>query len=271
MDRLLGVIGLGSMGFPMANHFLQVGHTVYGFDIRAEPIAELEAAGGTGCGSPAAVGERSEIVLLVVQNEAQVEDTLFGDEGLVEGIGDGDTIVISSSVSPEFCLEVADTLPAGVNLVDAPMCRGDDAAREANLLILMGGDRSTYDDVAEVFHAVAAPEDVMYMGELGLGQVAKTANNLLLWAGLVADVEAFELCERYGMDIDHLTDALKKSSGTNWGVETWTERYPRHIPWAHKDMHVALAMAEEKSMGMPLAGLVSQLVFELREEWKEYA
>lgn len=271
MATSLGVIGLGSMGFPIANHFLDAGHVVNVYDVRDDPVQQLEDVGANGCGSPAVVGEVSEIAFVVVQDEDQVEEVLFGEAGLVSGVDAGDTIVISSSVSPEFCIELGEQIPAEVNLVDAPMARGADAAVDANLLIMMGGERSTYDAIAEVFHAIAPPEDVMYMGDLGLGQVAKMANNVILWAGLVADVEAFELCERYGMDIDHLTDALEKSSGTNWGVETWTERYPRHIPWAHKDMHVALETAEAQGMGMPLAGLVSQLVYELREEWKEYA
>lgn len=269
MPETVGVVGLGRMGLPMARNINDAGYDVYGYDLKQEPIDELEAAGGTGVDTPRALADSCEIVLVVVQNAEQARDVLLGEGGLCTG-GDTElTVVVSATVAPEAVRELDADLPSGITLIDAPLCRGDDAAEAGTLLVLAGGPAAEFDAVREVLEATAKPADIYHMGELGLGEVAKTANNVLLWSALVADVEVFELCETYGMDVDQLTDALAKSSGTNWGVNNWTERYPRQIPWAHKDMRIALNMAEGQGVTMPSAGLLREQVRELQAAWED--
>jgi 3-hydroxyisobutyrate dehydrogenase-like beta-hydroxyacid dehydrogenase len=268
MPDTVGVVGLGRMGLPIAQNISNAGYDVYGYDLRSEPIEELEVDGGIGVDSPAELAEPCNIVLIVVQNAEQVRETLFGENGLCAVNEPEFTAVISATVAPEAVHDINEEIPSSVTLVDAPLCRGDDAAIAGNLLVLAGGPADAFNPVREVFEATADPNDIYHMGELGLGEVAKTANNVLLWSALVADVEVFELCETYGMDIDKLTNALAKSSGTNWGVNNWTERYPRQIPWAHKDMRIALDMAEGQGVTMPSAGLLREQVRELQAAWE---
>lgn len=269
MPPTVGVAGLGSMGAPMARNVLEAGYEVIGYDVRPEPVENLEAAGGRAADAPVDLGRQCDVVLVVVQDEDQTKDVILGKEGIASGVEDRTvTVVICSTIPPEACRDVNDATAESVRVVDAPLCRGDDAAEAGELLVLVGGTAEAVRDVREIFEAFAAPDDIHHFGELGLGQVGKTANNVLLWSGLVADVEVFELCRRYGMDIDDLTDALAKSSGTNWGVNTWTERYPRTIPWAHKDMRIAIEMAERQGVTMPNAGVVRELVRELQAQWE---
>ena len=268
MPETVGVVGLGRMGLPMARNIRDAGYDVYGYDLRSDPIEKLEAAGGTGVETPHELAENCEVVLVVVQNAEQTREALLGENGLCTDDDAELTVVVSATVAPESVRELDEETPPGVSLIDAPLCRGDDAAEDGNLLVLAGGPPDAFDSVREIFEATANPSDIYHMGELGLGEVAKTANNVLLWSALVADVEVFELCETYGMDIDKLTNALAKSSGTNWGVNNWTERYPRQIPWAHKDMRIALDMAEGQDVTMPSAGLLREQVRELQTAWE---
>lgn len=255
------------MGGPMARNFLDEAYDVRVFDVRDEAIEDLEAAGAVGEANPAAVASECDVVFVVVQNEAQTRDAILGDGGVAES-AEEITVVLSSTISPEACRDIDAATDDSIDVVDAPLCRGDDAARAGNLLVLMGGDDAAVERARTVLEATAPADDIYHFGELGLGQVAKTANNVLLWSALVADVEIFELCGAYGVDIDRLTDALEKSSGTNWGVDNWTERYPREIPWAHKDMRIALDMAERQGVTMPSAGLLREQVRELQAEWE---
>lgn len=264
----VGVIGLGRMGLPMAQNIADDGFDVQGYDIDQDRVAELEATGGTGVETPAELGANCGVVLVVVQNAEQTREVIFGSDGLCDGVHEETAVVVSATVSPEAVRDIDAQTPDQITLFDAPLCRGDDAAQEGSLLVLAGGPSEAFGPVREVFEATARAEDVHHFGPLGLGEVAKTANNVLLWSGLVADVEVFELCETYGMDIDALTDALEKSSGTNWGVNNWTERYPREIPWAHKDMRIALEMAETQGITMPSAGLLREEVRELQAAWE---
>lgn len=268
MPETIGVIGLGRMGLPMARNINDAGYDVYGYDLRSDPIEELEAVGGTGVDVPRELAGPCDVVLVVVQNAVQAREALLGEDGLCADDETDLTVVISATVSPETIRELADEVPERITLLDAPLCRGDDAAEAGNLLILAGGPDDVFESVRGVLEATADSANIYHMGELGLGEVAKTANNVLLWSALVADVEVFKLCETYGMDIDQLTDALEKSSGTNWGVNNWTERYPRQIPWAHKDMRIALDMAENQRITMPTAGLLREQVRELQATWK---
>lgn len=268
MPQTVGVAGLGSMGEPMARNLLSAGFEVCGHDVRSGPVERLAAAGGTVAHDASDLGAECDAVLVVVQNADQTRDVVLGRNGVAEGTaGRSVTVAICATVPPEVCQELDEATDASIRIVDAPLCRGDDAAAAGELLVLAGGEASHVEALRNVLEAFAAPSDVHHVGDLGAGQAAKAANNVLLWTSLVADVEVFELCRSYGLDVDVLTDALAESSGTNWGVANWTDRYPRPIPWAHEDMRIALDMAERQGITMPTAGLVRERVRELQAAW----
>lgn len=268
MSPTVGVAGLGAMGEPMARNLLSSGFDVCGYDVRPDPLERLEAAGGTAVDAAAALGDECDVVLVVVQDGEQARDVVLGDGGVAEGAaGRSVTVAVCATVPPEACLALDGETDSSVRVVDAPLCRGDDAAASGDLLVLVGGATEHVEGVRPVLHAFAAPGDVRHLGDLGAGQVAKAANNVLLWTALVADVEVFELCRSYGLDVDEVADALAESSGSNWGVVNWTDRYPRPIPWAHEDMRIALDMAERRGLTMPTAGLVRERVRELQAAW----
>ena len=255
----VGVVGLGAMGQPIARHLLRGGHQVVAYDTRPEPVEDACALGARGAGSPREVGALSEITLVIVADDAQVIATCLGTEGILAGARRGSVIAILSSVSPETCHAVGGRAEAtGVHVVDAPMMRGAMAAEDGNLLLMVGGDARVVERCTPVFQTFAP--DVCHLGGLGLGQVGKSVNNLLLWASVVAIHEGIGLAGGLGVDLGALRDALQRSSADSWVLREWDRicQIPRW--WDQKDLEGVLHLAARAHSGAPLAAALKELM-----------
>jgi 3-hydroxyisobutyrate dehydrogenase len=104
---------------------------------------------------------------------------------------------------------------------------------------------------------------VLHLGPVGAGHIAKTINNMLLWSCMAANFETLTLAKKLGADVPRLIEALAQGSGANWSLSRWGKGTGK---WAEKDMDVALDLAQTAKMPMPLAGLVDQLVKHLNQE-----
>ncbi|HZA52096.1 MAG TPA: NAD-binding protein, partial [Myxococcaceae bacterium] len=138
----------------------------------------------------------------------------------------------------------------GVHLVDSTMCRGGKAADEGTLLSFVGGRAETVERLRPVIAAYSS--DIVHTGEVGTAQVAKAANNLVMWACLIADHEALALAHRYGMDVEKLRAALQLSSADNYVLRNWRTNT---MAWAEDDMEIVQQMAAERGVSLPQAGL----------------
>jgi 3-hydroxyisobutyrate dehydrogenase len=145
--------------------------------------------------------------------------------------------------------------PRGLHAIDAPVCFGLAGAREGRLLTLCGGQ------AADVERARGAIESysraVRHIGPLGTGQLAKTVNNMLHWAHCVGNYEALLLAKRHGLDAQALRRVLLECPATNGTLEAWDET---RFSWPQKDMNIALRLAEQGGVPLPLFGQVDQLV-----------
>jgi len=250
-----GVIGLGAMGFQMARHMVNKGFAVAGFDVLPEAMTRAKEAGVTVVADPAAVGAVADIVIVMVATDAQVTDVVTGS-GLLDKLERGSVICISSSTSPETARELEGVCATrGIGLLDTPVVLGQEAADSGTLTVFCGGDASAFERAKPVLSAFGA--NVMHVGPSGMGQLTKTANNMLLWACLVANYEVLSLARKMGADVPKLIAALEHSSGANWSLGRWGRSTGK---WAEKDMDVALELAQEAKVPVPLAALVDQLM-----------
>jgi 3-hydroxyisobutyrate dehydrogenase-like beta-hydroxyacid dehydrogenase len=256
--RRVGIIGLGKMGMPMARLLRERGFTVAGYDV-ALPV--IKAAAGNGIlavNSPKAVAATSDLVIIAVGFDAEVEAALCGDNGALAGAADGSVIAIASTVAPATMRKLARRCanrPA-VTLLDIPLCRGEQAAERGKLLIMGGGDKDAFDACRPVFAAFA--DSVFHLGPLGSGQVGKMVNNLILWACISANDEGLKLGDKLGVERDTLREALVASSASNWALASRIEEQP--MPWAEKDMTIVLKEADNLRMSVPLCGVVKEVV-----------
>jgi 3-hydroxyisobutyrate dehydrogenase-like beta-hydroxyacid dehydrogenase len=256
-----GMIGLGAMGLPMAQHMARKGFAVAGYDVASEPMARAEGVGIKICRSPAEVGAHAEVVIVMVASDAQVNEVVTQSR-LLEALAPGAVICIASSVSPETCRRLAALAgKKGVGVLDTPVVLGQQAADEGRLTIYVGGEDA---HVARAHPALSAfGGQVVHVGGSGAGQIAKTLNNMLLWACMSANMEVLTLAKTLGVDVPRMIEALGQGSGANWSLARWGKSTGK---WAEKDMDVALDLAQAAKVPVPLAALVDQLMKSINAE-----
>jgi 3-hydroxyisobutyrate dehydrogenase-like beta-hydroxyacid dehydrogenase len=256
--KRVGLVGLGKMGLPIGRLLAQRGFPVAGYDVALPALKAAAAAGIQPVNSPKAVAAASDLVIVAVGFDSEVEAVMFGDTGLVAGAADGGVIAVASTVAPQTMQHIAARLPVhpAVTLLDIPLCRGEEAAHEGRLLIMGGGDKNAFDACRPAFAAFA--DAVFHLGPVGAGQIGKMVNNLILWSCICANQEGFKLAERLGLSREALRAALLQSSAANWSLATRPEEKP--MPWAEKDMSIVLKEADAARLPLPLCGVVKEAV-----------
>ncbi|WP_409180247.1 2-hydroxy-3-oxopropionate reductase [Amycolatopsis sp. VS8301801F10] len=265
MSRI-GFIGLGVMGTPMAAHLAAAGHEVSGFDLNADALAKLEAAGGRAAGDVADAVSGAEVVITMLPDHPQVEQVVLAPGGVLDTLEPGTLLADMSTIRPETSIEVAKAGAAkGIRVLDAPVSGGQAGAEQAALSIMVGGEAADFAAAKPVFDTLG--KTVVHVGPHGAGQVVKAANQLVVGGiyGLVA--EAIVLLEASGVDagtgLDVLAGGLAGSRILELKRKSMVARQFEpgfRIDLHHKDMGIALAAARQSGVALPLTGLVAQLV-----------
>jgi 3-hydroxyisobutyrate dehydrogenase len=249
--RPVGVLGAGRMGLPIIGHLVRAGFPVIVYDVdpaKRETVADKGAAFVTDIGDVAA---RCGTVLVCVGYEEQLNEIMLGGDGLLRRLPRGTVVAVLSTVSAAVMKRLhAAAEPYGVDVVDAPVCRGSRAADAGQLLSLLGGTEAAVTKFTPVARAYSA--DAVHLGDVGAGQVGKAINNLILWACLVADHEGLALAKRFGVDIDQLRSALRTSSAANQALDNWGNQT---MAWAEDDLKIVQEMAAETGIGLPQSAL----------------
>ncbi len=188
------MVGLGAMGRPIAEHIARVGFTTLAFDLspnaRAEGVTIVKSLADL---APA------DVVIVIVPTDEDVTDVVAGQDGLLQHGKPGLTVVISASVKPGTCRELAvQAEKRDIRVIDAALTGGVRGAENGEINLLVGGPRETADAVADVFAAFAKNYHVL--GEIGAGQIGKSANNLIHWAQIVAIDESMRLAADLGVE-----------------------------------------------------------------------
>lgn len=266
MDRVVvprvGFIGLGNMGKPMAVNLAKAGVALTVYDRDPLPLRALEALGAQVASSAREVGERSEIVEIVVMTDRQVEEVVLGKaqgEGLLAGMSPGSIIVIHSTVHPDTCRRMA-SAAAGkqVGVIDAAVSGAEARSKEGTLTLMVGGDRELVERCQPVFSIVG--RDVFHMGDVGMGQVTKLCNNLMSLVNLQVVEEALALARGAGIDEGRMLEIAQRSTGDSWALRSILPMRELISRASHgagstarmggKDLELALRVGQ--SLGVPL-------------------
>jgi 3-hydroxyisobutyrate dehydrogenase-like beta-hydroxyacid dehydrogenase len=265
MIKRVGVIGLGKMGHPMVRHLLRTGHAVAAYDIEPQAVEKALELGAKGCANPRELAAQSELTIIVVGFDNEVLDVLGGGNGVLAGASPNAVIAVASTVYPETMKNIAadaEKLGKGISVLDIPLCRGEPAAEAGKLLMLVGGDEPVLARCRPAFSSFA--DDIFLLGGHGAGQIGKMINNLLLWASVCANHEGLKLAAALGVEPERLRQALLKSSGRNWALETWVQARP--MPWAEKDMAIVMHAADAARLSLPLAGVIREVIKAVKRE-----
>ena len=256
----IGFIGLGVMGKPMAKHLIKHGYVLTVCDINTNNLEQARALGAAVAATPTELGRSASFVILGVGYDDEVNEVVLGDNGVLKTLAPCSIIAVSSTVAPDTVQALDEKARAkGIDVLDAPICRGRWFADEGKLLALFGGK----DDVVVRGRAVYSTfsSDIAHLGEVGHGQVAKAMNNLLLWVNSIGLIEAGRIAETTGIDLPKLRDALMISSGKSQALEDWDQI---SFTWALKDMQIVSKMTDKAGLSLPITGAVKELVKEAR-------
>lgn len=221
----VGVAGLGAMGRPMAESLVRAGFSVTGFDVR--PATDFADFDGTFDADPGTFAAACDVVFSVVRDIAETEALLFDDQAILTGADKPGLIILSSTLSPRYVLDVAARAPAGVTVIDAPMSGAPYRARNATLTFMVGGGEEAVGKIMPFLQAMG--EHVHHLGPTGAGAATKVANNLCAAAGVVAVRHALAGAAAYGISKDALLDVMRTSSGATWYGDNLA-----HIDWARE-------------------------------------
>ena len=254
MIETVGLIGAGRMGTPIIGHLVQKGFKVLVHDADGSKRALAEDRGAAWAADCSALAA-AEALLVCVGYDGEVRDLATGPHGLFANAGPGTIVTVLSTINPRTVRELAAAGDAhGIHVIDSTVCRGGWAADEGTLLSFVGGSVEVVERIRPVLAAYSS--DIVHTGPIGTAQVAKAANNLILWACLVANHEGLALAQRSGVDVEALRKALMISSATNGALENWGKQT---MAWAEDDMAIVAEMAIDCGLGLPLAGVVREI------------
>lgn len=204
----IGFIGLGIMGKPMCRNLLKAGYELTVFSRTAANVEAVTSHGATYAASPAAVAEASELVITMVPDSPQVREVVLGEGGVIHGAKPGLYVVDMSSIAPLASREIgAELAKVGVRFLDAPVSGGEPKAIDGTLTVMAGGDAADFEAVKPVLSAMAA--SVTRVGEVGAGNVAKLANQIVVALNIAAMSEALVLAAKAGVEPDLVYQAIR--------------------------------------------------------------
>jgi 2-hydroxy-3-oxopropionate reductase len=269
---VIGFVGLGIMGSPMAGNLLRAGYAVAGYDLSPARLERLAAEGGRVAGSVGDAMAGADVVITMLPDSPQVEDVVFGADGLLEHGKPGLLYLDMSTIRPETSRRVGPAArEKGIRPLDAPVSGGEKGAVDGTLSIMVGGVAEDVEAARPVLGVLGTT--VRHVGPDGAGQTVKAANQLVVGGiyGLVA--EAIVLLEASGVDprggLDVLAGGLAGSRILELKRESMIKREFApgfRIDLHHKDMGIAVAAAREAGVALPLTGLVAQLIAAARAQ-----
>lgn len=214
----IAFIGLGNMGFPMAKNLLAAGHAVCGFDLSAESLEKLEAAGGTAAASAADAVRDAEVIITMLPAGKHVRAVY--DDSVFPNAATGTLFIDCSTIDVDTSRAVAaDAAAKGFLMLDAPVSGGTGGAEAGTLTFMVGGADEAFERASPLLDIMGAT--IVHAGGSGSGQAAKICNNMVLGISMIAVSEAFALADRLGLDRQKLFDISSKSSGQCWAMTSY--------------------------------------------------
>lgn len=258
------VIGLGSMGYGMAQSVLRAGHTTHGFDINSDAVARFQSEGGT-VGALADVAPQLDAAMIVVLNAAQTEAVLFGVDALVPMMRKGAVIIAGATVPPEFARAMeARCAELGVHYLDAPISGGAAKAATGALSVMASGTPEAFAAARPALGATA--ETVFELGDsAGPGSAMKAVNQLLAGVHIATMAEALTFGMTQGVAPETFVEVISKCAGTSWMLENraphivdgdYTPRSSVNI-WP-KDLGIVLDIARSAQFSAPITAAALQ-------------
>lgn len=258
------VIGLGSMGYGMAQSCLRAGHVTHGFDVLPSQIERFQSEGGS-TGDITDVAGGLDAAVIVVLNAAQTEDVLFGENGLVVRLRKGAVVMACATVPPDFARDMETRCNAvGVHYLDAPISGGSAKAASGQLSVMSAGSAAAFAAARPVLNATA--ETVFELGNTaGAGSAMKAVNQLLAGVHIATMAEALTFGMTQGVSPEKFVEVISQCAGSSWMLENRAPHivagdYTPHSQvniWP-KDLGIVLDIAKSANFSAPITAAALQ-------------
>lgn len=270
MAQVVGFIGLGIMGRPMARNLLKAGYSLIVHSRSRGPVDEIVKAGAKAAASPKEVAGQCDVLITMLPNSPDVEQVALGPGGIVEGARRGLVFVDMSTISPIVTQKIGKALePRGVAMLDAPVSGGEKGAIDGALSIMVGGDKAVFESVLPILQAMG--KTITLLGPLGFGGFTKLANQIIVAGNLTALAEALTLGRKAGLDRELLLTAL---AGGLAGSRCLEQKRPNYlantynpgfkIELHYKDLGLIMESARALSVPLPATAVVQELFNAMR-------
>jgi 2-hydroxy-3-oxopropionate reductase len=269
-----GFIGLGIMGKPMSRNLLKAGYQLVVYDINAEAVRELAAAGAETAASPKEVARQCDIIVTMLPNSPHVKAVALGPNGIIEGVRSGMILVDMSSIAPLAAQEVAKSLAEkGVEMLDAPVSGGEPKAIAGTLSIMVGGKKEIFDRCTEMLGKMGT--SVVLCGAIGAGNTTKLANQIIVALNIAAMSEALVLGAKAGVNPETIYQAIRGGLAGSTVLDAKAPmvlngnfkpgfRIELHI----KDLANALETGHEVGVPLPLTSQIMEIMQALKVDGK---
>src|SRR5207245_4567346 len=270
MAQVIGFIGLGIMGRPMARNLLKAGYPLVVHSRSRGPVDEMAKAGAKVGTSPRDVASQSDVLITMLPNSPDVERVVLGRDGVLEGARSGLVLLDMSTISPLVSQKIGAALAEkAVTMLEAPVSGGEKGAIDGVLSIMVGGDKAVFDKVLPIFQAMG--KTITHLGPLGAGGFTKLANQIIVAVNLTALGEALTLARKAGLNRELTLKALGGGLAGSRCLEQKTPNYLSNTynPGFRVDLHfkdLGLIMESGRALGVPLptTALVQELFAALR-------
>jgi 3-hydroxyisobutyrate dehydrogenase len=253
------------MGAAMAGHLVSAGYPLTVWNRTPGRASDLVARGANEASSPAELARASDTVVICVSDTPDVEAVLFGPAGAADGLGPGNLVIDSSTISPSASRGFAALLrERSVGFVDAPVSGGSEGARNATLSIFVGGEASDVERARPILGRLG--RTITHVGPVGAGQAVKAVNQVILAGAYLGVAEGIVLALKAGLDVEQVVEALSGGAAQSWVLANRSGRmiandYPLgfRVSLHRKDLEIALGMAREVGAVLPVSALAAQL------------
>ena len=262
----LAFIGLGAMGCPIASRLVTAGFTVTGYDMNPAAMERLRQAGGQTANSVAEAAAEASLLITIVASAQQVEEVLFGDTGALTTLRPGSTIMVCSTVPPDYMQALGQRLSArGFELLDAPVSGGVTGAANGTLTVMASGSAAAFEACEPLLSILTAKQ--YRLGDVpGHGSMCKVINQLLVGVHYAVAVEAMALAARVGADLAAIYEVIANSSGAS---QVFVNGVPNLLSQDEtpsgvldifvKDLGIVLGVGQEAHFPLPMAASAHQM------------
>ncbi|MBD3288288.1 2-hydroxy-3-oxopropionate reductase [candidate division KSB1 bacterium] len=254
----IGFIGLGIMGNPMSKNLINAGYSLTVYDINKESVSDVVKAGATAAKTCKEVAEQSEVVITMVPDSPEVEEVVYGEQGVLEGVKSGMLFIDMSTIAPATSQKVYQSLQEkGVEALDAPVSGGQVGAEAGTLSIMVGGSDAAFKRALPILEVMG--KNIVHIGDAGAGQVTKACNQVVVGMTIQAVAEALTLAKKSGVNVEKVREALLGGFAQSRILDLHGQRVIDRnfepgfkVKLHRKDMNIALQTGRDLSV--PLHG-----------------